>query len=213
MTVDMTDGADVLAQALRERDEAQARLLEIAAEREADAREALRHMRNVLSVVRALAQRTADEADTVEMFRLRFDGRLSAFARVQSAAARALGAIFGDEFLRFGIGVGDGVELAGDPVRLQPRAAGLVALAAHEMVSDYAMAGAGGPVRVQWSTETGLTIKWIEPRDVACAVTSLPDWVEQAIEYELKGKLLEWHDAGALHRRIDLPDACGHHSH
>lgn len=213
MTVDKKGDAVALAQALRERDDAQARLLEMTAEREADAREALRHLRNVLSVVRALAQRTADEADTVEMFHLRFDGRLSAFARVQSAAARELGAIFGDEFLRFGIGVGDGVELAGDPVRLQPRAAGLVALAAHEMVSDHAIAGASGPVRVQWLTDIGLTVEWIEPRDIARAATSLPDWVEQAIGYELKGKLSEWHDAGALHRRIDLPAACRDHSH
>lgn len=213
MTGNITHNADVLAQALRERDEAQAHVHEVAAGREADAREALRHLRNVLSVVRALAQRTADEADTVEMFRLRFDGRLSAFARVQSAPARALSAIFGDEFLRFGIGIGDGVELTGDPVRLQPRAAGLVALAAHEMVSDHAMAGASGPVRVQWSTDTGLTVEWVEPRDITRAATSLPDWVEQAIGYELKGQLSEWRDAGALHRRIDLPAACRDHSH
>lgn len=209
----MENGEDPLARAERERDVALARVREIEGEREADAREALRHFRNMLSVVRSLAQRTADEADTVEEFRAVFDGRLAAFARVQSAAARDaragvdLGTIIGDELLSFGIGVGDGVDLSGGPVRLLPRAAGLVALAMHELVAELVAEGGAGSARVVWAGSDGLDIDWIQALNGA-EIRPLPEWVRQAIAYELKGGLFEDRMDGELRRRIHLPAAC-----
>lgn len=179
--------------------------------READARENLRHLRNVLSVVRVLARRTADETDELDEFLARFDGRLAAFARVQSAAGgdgRDLHAMIGDELLAFGMGVGDRVRLDGPPVRLVPRAAGLVALAIHEMVVDHATADGRGSARVAWSGGEGLDIDWVEPLGDRDDPSPLAHWVEQAIAYQLGGELTEEHDGSELRRRIRLPAAC-----
>lgn len=192
-----------------------ARLQELAGERDADAREALRHLRNVLSVVRSLAQRTGDETESVEEFRAVFDGRLAALARVQTAvgrdtrAGKDLGAIIGDELLAFGVGVGEGVELSGRPVRLAPRAAGLVALAVHELAGDFATRGECGPVRVSWTAEDGLDIDWVTPTDGdGCSARALPDWVGRAIAYELRGEVIEDGANGERRRRIRLPGNC-----
>lgn len=184
---------------------------ELARERDADAREHLRHLRNVLSVVRVLAERTAEEVGTVEEFRAVFDGRLGALSRGQSAfgdprAGRELGAIFGDELLGFGMGVGAEVELAGPPVRLTPRAAGVVALAAHELACASAGVRRNGPVRVEWALDDALSIEWVEPLRADEEAPTLPYWVEQVIAYELRGGLAE-ERAEALRRRIRLPMA------
>lgn len=203
--------SEALARVERERDAALARMRRLAEAREADAREGLRYLRNVLSVVRVLAQRTADEAESLEMFRAVFDGRLAAFARVQSAgvgdarAGRDLHAIIGDELLGFGIGVGDGVELDGPPVRVTPRAAGLLVLAAHETVSDFAARGARGPVRVEWRMDDGLEIDWIERTG---RPAPLPYWVERALAYELKGRVSDDNGDIGFRRRVHLPAAC-----
>lgn len=210
----MEDGAAALARVTEERDAALARARELAEARDGDAREALRHLRNLLSVVRILARRTADEAESLDAFSATFDGRLAAFARVQSVAigesraGRDLHAIFGDELLGFGIGVGDAVDLAGPLVRVIPRAAGLLALMAHETVSDYAARGARGTVRVEWNMGEGLRIDWSEPAGSANAPAPLPDWLERAIAYELKGSLFDDRAAGGFRRRVDLPAGC-----
>lgn len=195
--------------------DALARLRELAEERDADAREGLRHLRNVLSVVRSLAQRTADETGSVEEFRAVFDGRLSALARAQTAVGRDprtgkdLGALIGDELLAFGVGLGEEVELSGGPVRLAPRAAGLVALAVHELASDFATRNSRGPVRVSWAVSDGLDIDWITPiGGDGPAPRVLPDWVERSIAYELKGSLVEESTDGERRRRIHLPRSC-----
>lgn len=183
-----------------------------AREREADAREHLRHIRNVLSVVRVLAERSAEEAETVEEFRAVFDGRLAALSRAQSAfgdprAGRELGAIFGDELLGFGMGVGAEVELAGPAVRLTPRAASVVALAAHELTCASAGVRANGPVRVEWALDDALSIDWVEPLRADEEAPPLPYWVEQVLAYELRGGLAEERAEGSLRRRMRLPMA------
>lgn len=209
----MTDhpAEDALRRAERERDAALARLRTLEDERDVQAREALRHLRNMLSVVRALAARTAEETQAVDDFRAVFDARLTAFARVQSAIARDvdagidLGAILDDELLSFGPGVGERVEISGEPVRITSRAAGLLALAVHEIVARFAIGRESAAARAIWSVADGLTIDWFQPIGPERDWEPLPDWVRQAVAYELKGRVSEERSDGEFRCRIELP--------
>lgn len=208
MTAASRDGG---SRAERERDVAPDEVRRLTEWREADAREARRHLRNILSVVRSLAGRTADEMETVEEFRILFDGRLAAFARAQSVNVRTgldLARLIGDELLGFGIGLGEGgVEIDGGPVRLLPRAAGLLALLVHELVDEHAAKGGTGMARIAWIADDDLVIDWSQ--DVgADAFRPLPYWIGQAIAYKLKGRVSEDRGDGLVRRRIRLPRTC-----
>ena len=96
-----------LAEATRERDAAVARLEEAQEYRQNERREEQHDFRNMLAVVRAVARRSADGADTVEEYAAVLDGRLSAYLHVQAAIARDAGrcvdllTLIADELLRF----------------------------------------------------------------------------------------------------------------
>lgn len=204
-----------LAAAERARDEA------IAA-RARDRRDARHELRNMLGVIRSLARRSADGAAGVEQYRALLDGRLAAYFGVQSAAAIApergidLAGLVGDQLLRFGLRVDEHVAMSGAPVRLSPRAAGLLALVLHEIAADYVASGrAEGPGRPRVGWEDGgdaLTVEWREDARTGAPMAEHSrawlDWLDQAISYELDGRAEAASTGGPVRYSITLPAAC-----
>lgn len=215
------DLGEALAAAEQAREDARAELLALEAERREDRRQAQHHLRNLLSVVRAMARRSAEDADDVEGYCAALDGRLAAYLHVQATLAEDLrrgldlGSLVADELLRFGIREGEGASLDGPPTRLGPAAAGLMALALHELASDYVVSGradeAAAPLRVQWrSAPAGMMqIEWIEATTGGRAPPDAPsawvEWIDRAIAYQVGGTVAESATAGSWGRTFTLP--------
>jgi len=80
--------------------------------------------RNALAIIRSIAKRTADNAETVREYQSHFDGRLGAYARVQSLIARNpnegvdLGIMVAEELRGQGAQEGRQADISGDAVFL-----------------------------------------------------------------------------------------------
>lgn len=188
-------------------DDLATRLADAEAAQEAERREATRHIRNVLAVMRSLASRTGEEVSSVEEYQTVLDGRITALGRIyalpphQAVEGFDLWDLVADTLVRMGLGVGERVELHGDPVRLTLKAAGSIALLLHELALDLALRPPE-PVRIEWSpAPDGLLIRWGQPRG---ADRRVPDWLERAIAYELRGTIAE---EGARGLSVRLPRA------
>jgi two-component system, chemotaxis family, CheB/CheR fusion protein len=190
-------------------------------------RETQLRVRNMLSLMRSLARRTAAEGDGAEEWRDRLDGRLASFARAQAVIFRTAPAgvdlelLVADELLAFGVRLGAGAEAEGDPVSLAPRAASVLGLAFHELgqmaVEGGATLGPGWSVAVRWRfAEDGtLLIDWAEAGRTADpgqadAQSFGRAWLEQAVAYELGGSVRLDTDGGGLCCRLRLPPDCVH---
>lgn len=120
-------------------------------------------VRNTLAVLRSIARRTAANSDDVEEMAAHLDGRVSAFARVQSAITRNpdglvdLTALIEDELLAYATHESDAVRLDGPNVGLPAKAAETVSLAVHELATNAVKHGAlsepNGRLRVSWRVE------------------------------------------------------------
>lgn len=118
-------------------------------------------VRNIMALVRSIAARTGQHAETVSEFAERLNGRLMAFARVQVLLTRAanagagVGAIVRDEVGAQALDASR-YDIAGDEVQLAPKAAELLTLAVHELASNAVKHGTfsprGGSVAIRWST-------------------------------------------------------------
>ena len=137
----------------------------------------LHRTRNTLAMVRAIIRRSADPERSAEECMMRLDGRLGAIARAQSAsitdpsAGIDLHSILADELLALLAREGEQVDLAGPRVLLTPHAAGVFALAAHELANNAmehgALATPGGHITVTWRVTPGgtgpvLSLAWTE---------------------------------------------------
>lgn len=117
---------------------------------------------NTLGVVRSLARRSAETSATKEDYARSLEGRLSAFARVQTAVTRDpatgvdLRQLVTDELLAYG-GKLDGqvTRIDGPAIALGLKPAELIGLAVHELTNNAlkygALAAADGRVAVTWS--------------------------------------------------------------
>jgi two-component system CheB/CheR fusion protein len=196
------------------------------AARARDRREAQHLLRNMLAVIRSLARRSGDGAADVDDYRSLLDGRLAAFFGVQSALALApergidLGNLIGDQLLRFGLRVDEQVAISGEPVRLTARAAGLLALAFHELAADYVASGSAERAHglsVRWAYRgdqaNGLKIDWLDqdegPREAESErCRAWLEWLDQAITYELDGRTDIAHGPGRPRYSVHLPAGC-----
>jgi len=181
----------VLAETERLREQGEARL-----------RETVRHQRNVLAVLRALVRRSGDQSDGAEHWRAMLDGRIAAFVRAQSTILRNLaeGAdlenLIRDELLSFGMHPGFAIRIEGPALRLAAGAAGLMALAVHELALSAAHNGGidgEGALDITWQapgTAGPLRLCWTETatKPAAHAEESL-DWLRDALAYDLGGAL------------------------
>lgn len=209
MTDEETDGTRAWMALQAERDEAACRADRLAAQCASERREAQHRMRNVLAVVRSLARRAGDDAASVEEYQAILDGRLGAFFRVQAALASFpergldLAGLVSDEFLRFGLRDAHHITLDGEPIRVSGRAAGWLALIFHELSDDLArrvdIHADARLVSVSWrQTDEGVELTWAEDDgkyDGADDRSRPIDWIEQALLYEVDGRIaVDRHD-------------------
>lgn len=202
--------------ALRE-SERQARLLLI---------ELQHRVRNTLAVIRSICRRTAATSETAEDYAMHLDGRIDAFARVQSAVTRDPAAgldlemLVADGLLALGAHEGERVPgITGPRVRLKPKAAETIALVIHELATNAMKYGAlatdHGRITVEWSIdradgEPHLVFRWIEtgvrltgekPQRQGFGT----ELIERTLAYELEGKASLEFTPDGLHCIISLP--------
>ncbi|UCI06313.1 sensor histidine kinase [Mesorhizobium sp. B1-1-8] len=147
-------------------------------------------VRNTLAVVRAIARRSAECSETVEDLGMHLDGRIAAFARVQTAVTRDplagldLETLVADTLLTASAREGEQLSIQGPSVLLAAKAAETIGLTLHELTTNAVKYGAlwqpGGHIAVCWTlektsrggsailalewTESGLTLSGAEPK-------------------------------------------------
>ena len=182
-------------------------------------------VRNTLSVIRSITRRTAETSHSVEDYAMHLDGRINAFARVQTAVARDPAAGLGltdlvaDELLTYVAHDGEQVKIAGPAVRLKPKAAETFGLAIHELATNAVKHGAllspDGRIRVTWWVHNGtdpprLVFEWKEsgtpnrtPKRKRRGFGT--DLLERTLTYELKAKTVQTYEPDGLRCTIELP--------
>lgn len=135
-------------------------------------------IRNMLSVVRSIALRTAENSTTVEEMLAHFQGRLDAFSRVQAALTRnqdgriELASLIEDELVAHAAREGEQVRIKGPKIVLDAPTAEGLSLAVHELTTNAvkhgALTGDDGRIDISWKTKKSgngaqhLLLDWIE---------------------------------------------------
>ena len=160
-------------------------------------------------MVREVVRQSAERFEGVEDYAAHLEARLDAIFRIQNTVANRphagvdLGVLVTDELLAHAVSEGEQLSVTGSEVLLPPTAAGLVALAIHELASNAIKFGAlstqQGRLAVSW-TITGagddgrptLTLVWVEsggdpipPRPLQRGFGS--DLIESALRHQLGG--------------------------
>ena len=182
-------------------------------------------VRNTLAVIRSIARRTASSSESVEDYALELDGRLNAFARVQSAVTRNplagidLGYLIAEELMLHATKDGKQVRLEGPPTRLRARAAETLGLAVHELATNAAKYGAlsrpGGRIRVTWRHEgqagsPRLQLTWKESGVTPAHLTPEREGfgtslLLKTVAYELKAEVRHQIETDGLRYSMLLP--------
>lgn len=136
-------------------------------------------VRNTLSVIRAIARRSAETSETVEELGMHLDGRIAAFARVQAAVTRDpmagldLATLIADTLLASSAREGPQLSIEGPPIQLVPKAAETIGLALHELTTNALKYGAlsvpEGKIAIRWTVNKPpsddrpqLVLEWLE---------------------------------------------------
>jgi PAS domain S-box-containing protein len=182
-------------------------------------------VRNTLSVIRSIVKRTAQTSTSVEDYAMHLDGRINAFARVQTAVARDPAAgldltdLVADELLTYAAHDGEQVRITGPSVRLKPKAAETFGLAVHELATNAVKHGAltvpQGRIRISWRVQNGsdpprLVFEWKESGTPDRAARRKrrgfgTDLLERTLTYELKAKTVQTFEPDGLRCTIELP--------
>lgn len=160
-------------------------------------------VRNTLAVIRSIAHRTALGRHSVSDYAEQLEGRIDAFARVQSAVTRDpnlsvdLGTIVREE-IRASAVPDNQVAIDGPTVRLQPKPAETFALTIHELTTNAIKHGAlhvpEGRVRVSWALNGEPGSRQLDFRWVETGLTGLPppsrrgfgtEMLERSLAFEL----------------------------
>jgi PAS domain S-box-containing protein len=187
--------------------------------------------RNLIAVVRALADRTLRESSSLEDFKERYDDRLKAVSRVQGLLSR-LGdgqRIAFDEMLRTELaahgatdGMADRVTLEGPQgVRLRSATVQTFALALHELATNAAKYGSlsshGGHLMVRWRVDDDgagrrLHVDWHETGVDMVGAGAAPqgsgygrELIERALPYQLKAETTYDMGPEGVHCTIAVP--------
>jgi PAS domain S-box-containing protein len=137
------------------------------------AREVDHRANNLLTVVQSTI--ALSKAPSADLLKEVLSGRVRALAQAHQLMSESrwegadLRRIVFEELQPYALGDDDRVVIAGDPVRLSPRAAQSVAMAIHELATNAAKYGAfsrsRGAVRIRWSLQAAastLRIVWTE---------------------------------------------------
>jgi PAS domain S-box-containing protein len=182
-------------------------------------------VRNTLSVIRSITRRTAETSQSVEDYAMHLDGRINAFARVQTVVARDPAAgvdltnLVADELLTYVAHEGEQVRIAGPEVRLKPKAAETFGLAVHELATNAVKHGAlsvpHGRIRISWRVQNStepprLVFEWKESGTPDRAAKRKrrgfgTDLLERMLTYELKAKTVQTYEPDGLRCTIELP--------
>ncbi|SDY92295.1 PAS domain S-box protein [Citreimonas salinaria] len=133
--------------------------------------------RNLIGVVRSIANQTMARTGPTEAFRRQFNDRLGALSRIQGLLSRAdqepitFGALVDVELEAVGAAEDPRVTLKGPSVRIRPAIVQTLALAIHELAANArnhgALSSGGGTLDVTWQLrgdggERRLVIEWRE---------------------------------------------------
>jgi two-component system CheB/CheR fusion protein len=178
--------------------------------------------RNLIAVIRGIATRSSESADTVDNFLRHLQGRLSAIARTQAALTRSsevsvsLLEILDDEFLATAAST-DQVSVDGPDIRLRGKAAETMSLGLHELATNALKYGAlsarRGRIDVSWTIdgddEKILKLKWREsgagPIDLKPTRVGFGRrLIEEVLPYELGAETSLVFAPGGVMATIDL---------
>ena len=191
--------------------------------------------RNLLGLVSAIAGRTMDDSLDFDDFRERFNIRLDALARVQSALSRldesepvALDGLITDELSAHGVAPGHGITLDGPPnLNLRLQSIQPLAMALHELTTNavkYGALGGQGRLAIRWwlapEDDSGDRMLHIEWRESGVTIPA-PDagrrpagqggqgreLIERALPYQLQARTRFDLTGDGLHCAIVLPAA------
>ncbi len=174
-------------------------------------------VKNILAVVRSLANRTAENTETLEDFVAHFDGRLSAMGRTQNILARSpeggvdLTELVHEELVGHAAHFDDQVEVSGPEIKLRAKPAQTLGLAIHELTTNAIKYGAlstrSGHIKVSWRVgerlgDPRLTFEWLESGvpviDQAPARNGFGrELIERGLPYDLRANTaLEFRQGG-----------------
>ena len=188
-------------------------------------------VRNTLAIVRSIAQRTAENSDSVDEMLGHFRGRLDAFSRVQAALTRNVGgtvnltSLIEDELVAHAAREGEQVSIDGPDIMLEPKTAERLSLALHELTTNAVKHGAltndDGRIRICWQRkqangsarlllnwkESGVEIEEKPAREgfgMELLRRSLPYDLQAETKVELKRQGLEFHLDMPLRDPVDV---------
>lgn len=182
-------------------------------------------VKNILAVVRSLANRTAENTESVEDFTAHFDGRLSAMGRTQNILARTaeggidLAELVHEELVGHIAHYKDQVDVTGPEVKLRAKPGETLGLAVHELTTNAVKYGAlstrTGHIQVHWRVDETvggqrLKLEWLET-GVPVIDQEPPrsgfgrELIERGLPYELQATTALEFRQGGLRCVIELP--------
>lgn len=184
-------------------------------------------VRNILTVVRSVLNRTAERSTDLEDLLDHFRGRLDALARNQVIVSQSVSGtadlenLIRDELLSVGVSDGDGsgVSLSGPDVDLPVDAVASIGLAIHELTTNALKYGAlripGASLDIRWFVnmddrgERVLNLRWMEKGVPAIPVPPREGFGRELIEHALPYRLGATTDllfqGGGVHCSIAVP--------
>lgn len=182
-------------------------------------------VRNTLGVIRSIVRRTAEAAKTPEDYAMHLEGRIDAFARVQSAVTRSplrgvdLKGLVADELLANAAREGEQVRIQGPEVRLKPKAAETFGLAIHELATNAvkfaSLSDEAGSVDIDWRLKGNpgdrrLHFEWKEQGRLSAPGEPVRrgfgmEHLERTLSYQLKGTAKQSFEGDGVRWTIELP--------
>jgi two-component system, chemotaxis family, CheB/CheR fusion protein len=169
--------------------------------------EELNHrVRNMLTVVNAVATQTANRSSSIADFKASFLGRIQAMAKSHNLLSREqwssilLKDILSIEFDAYRTGAQDRIALSGsDDVAIRPGASLALGMVLHEMTTNAAKYGAlsnaEGKLAVQWEIDEdqkgrrALVINWKESKGPPVKAPKRGGFGSELVDREIKGAL------------------------